>query len=164
MKNRIPLTKEEVEDAFEYNDNQLWRKAWTNKNGVHYPRKLIENVAFDEHGYCRFRFKFRIVRYHVIVYLLTKGEIPDNMVIDHIDGNVLNNTPNNLRLVSNRQNQQNHKKHRDGKLPGATYRKKSNRWCSRAVVSGKIVNLGCFATELEAHQAYLNYIAQKKLA
>lgn len=39
-----------------------------------------------------------------VVYSLCKGRIPDNMYIDHADGNRLNDNPENLRLVTPQQN------------------------------------------------------------
>jgi hypothetical protein len=158
------LLKNEIDQCFEYVNNELWRKSWTNKNGVTYPSKVVKNVASDAHGYCRFRFNFRIVRYHVVVYILMKGEIPDNMVVDHIDGNKLNNHPDNLRLTSCRQNLQNTHKHRAGKLPGTTYRKDRNKWHSRIRIGKTLIHLGSYNTEEEAHKAYLHYIEQKRLA
>lgn len=39
-------------------------------------------------------------RVHRLIYKTYKGEIPENMVIDHIDGNTNNNNINNLRCVT----------------------------------------------------------------
>lgn len=46
-------------------------------------------------------------RVHRLVYLTFIGEIPEGMVIDHIDGNTSNNSVDNLRCVTLSQNRQN---------------------------------------------------------
>lgn len=46
-------------------------------------------------------------RVHRLVYITYKGNIPKNMVIDHIDGNTSNNNINNLKCVTQSKNCQN---------------------------------------------------------
>ncbi|MGP2450790.1 HNH endonuclease [Pantoea stewartii subsp. indologenes] len=46
-----------------------------------------------------------------VIYLITKGDIPEGYFIDHVDGDPRNNHPDNLRLASNKQNQWNSKAH-----------------------------------------------------
>lgn len=46
-------------------------------------------------------------RVHRLVYITYKGNIPKNMVINHIDGNTSNNNINNLRCVTQSKNCQN---------------------------------------------------------
>ena len=79
--------------------------------------------------------------------------------IDHIDGDTMNNNLDNLRVVSHRENSQNAKRHRKGKLVGA-YLKESTKyklkkpWSSQIYINGKIKRLGYFATEREASDRY----------
>ena len=72
-------------------------------------------------------------------------------MIDHIDGNVKNNNINNLRIVSNKQNQWN-----QTKAKGYSWYKRDQNWRARIRVSGEVIYLGNFPTEEEARQAYLN--------
>lgn len=55
-------------------------------------------------GYLRIKVTVDDVRYdvaaHRIVYRAKVGPIPDGMLIDHIDGNKLNNRPSNLQPVT----------------------------------------------------------------
>jgi hypothetical protein len=76
-------------------------------------------------------------------------------IIDHIDGNGLNNQKENLRFVSNRQNAQNrHRGIKSSKFPGVCFHKKNKNWVSHIMVDGKIRHLGSFSDEKEAAKAY----------
>lgn len=81
---------------------------------------------------------------------------PKGFVVDHINGNTLDNRRANLRIVTNRENQMNQKKHRSGKLCGTCYIKLSRKWLSSIKIDGFKKHLGYFKTEIEAHQAYMN--------
>lgn len=85
---------------------------------------------------------------------------PSGMVIDHINGNSLDNRKSNLRICTHRQNQQNRYTHRAGRLVGATFKK--GKWIAKITYDNKIKYLGRFKTEIEAHEAYIN--ALKELA
>lgn len=58
-------------------------------------------------------FKNRNASVHRIIWELNYGEIPEGMVIDHLDGNSLNNNLNNLRLVTKSKNRRNTKKYKN---------------------------------------------------
>jgi len=73
---------------------------------------------------------------------------------DHIDGDTLNDLRSNLRHVSRRQNQQNLKCHREGRLIGVDKCDESRNFRARIGINGKIVNLGCFPTKEKANEAY----------
>jgi len=77
------------------------------------------------------------------------------LMVDHIDGNGLNNQKNNLRLVTPRQNNQN-KVHYAGasKYPGVRRAKSRKRWRAEVRIGGRLKHLGCFNTEGKAFTAY----------
>ena len=83
-------------------------------------------------------------------------------VIDHINGNSLDNRKANLRVCSNRENQQNRHIHRSGRMVGASFHKRSKKWQCVMMIDGKLKHKGLFKTELEAHEAYKE--ALKELA
>lgn len=87
---------------------------------------------------------------------------PSGMIVDHINGNPLDNRKENLRICTQRENMQNMHKHRSGRLVGCCFNKRNKKWLSRIEVGGKRKYLGYYSTELEAHEAYKE--ALKELA
>lgn len=81
-------------------------------------------------------------------------------VVDHINGNTLDNRRKNLRIVTHAQNSWNSKRRRKG-LKGAFKHEYSGLWRSHIMAHGTLHFLGYFVTELEAHRAYCK--AAKKL-
>lgn len=84
---------------------------------------------------------------------------PKGMVVDHINGNTLDNRKENLRICTNKENAYNQKKHkgnRHSKYKGVTFRKelKSKPWEAMIYKDYKSKRLGYFATEIEAAKAY----------
>ena len=77
-------------------------------------------------------------------------------VVDHIDGDPLNNQIDNLRIVTHRQNLQNKKVNRDGKLCGASYRPEKGKWQAYMRIGKKTKSLGYYVTEKEAHLVYMD--------
>ena len=77
------------------------------------------------------------------------------MEVDHIDGNGLNNTRSNLRLVSRSQNMCNARPYSGSlsKYKGVSP-VRSGRWSSRIFQEGKRVWLGTHDTEEAAYAAY----------
>jgi hypothetical protein len=92
---------------------------------------------------------------HRIAWLLARGEIDDDLSIDHENGVRNDNRLVNLRLGTTRENSQNLECHRNGQLVGATWYKRYEKWQAQIRINGKRKYLGLFQTELEAHEAYL---------
>ena len=82
------------------------------------------------------------------------GDIPDDMQVDHIDGDGLNNQKANLRIVTNRQNSQNRHIEKSSRYPGVTWHKAGRKWQAYIRINGKQKYLGLYLTEKEAFQAY----------
>jgi hypothetical protein len=79
-------------------------------------------------------------------------------IIDHLDGNGLNNTRSNLRFVTSSQNAQNTRKAhgKTSAYKGVSWHSSKGKW--RAVIkqSGKSTHIGYFASEELAAEAYDN--------
>lgn len=86
---------------------------------------------------------------HRFIMLPKKGE-----VIDHLNGNTLDNRRSNMRVCSYRENNCNKSTHRDGRLVGANKTKRGT-YVAQIRIDGNLKYLGTFKTEHEAHQSYL---------
>lgn len=120
-----------------------WTPAYLNKPG--------------SDGYLALKIGKSGYRQHRIVYsIYHKIDIPPSMLVDHIDGDITNNKPINLRLISNRENQHNQIIHRNGKLVGASYNRTLGKWGAATTLNNGIqVSLGLYETELDAHNIYI---------
>jgi hypothetical protein len=84
---------------------------------------------------------------------------PKDMVVDHINGDTLDNRKENLRICTKLQNQYNQKKHKGNmhsKYKGVTFRKelKSKPWEAFIYANRTHKRLGYFAIEAQAAEAY----------
>jgi len=94
----------------------------------------------------------------IIAGILKPG--PGKYEIDHIDGNGLNNTRNNLRWTTHSENLLNlhHQRRKDcsSQYIGVYYIKRLNKWGANITVKGKRETIGFFDTEIQAAKAYDN--------
>lgn len=93
-------------------------------------------------------------------------ELKKGFVIDHINGNTLDNRKENLRICTFGQNQMNRfckKNKKTSRYKGvfSESRTKAITWRARIVCNKKAVHLGTFKTEIEAAGEYNN--AAKRL-
>jgi hypothetical protein len=89
------------------------------------------------------------VKSHRLAWYLHYGHLPVNS-IDHIDGNRINNKIDNLRDVTNQQNQWN-----QTKAKGFCWHKTAKKFQAQIHINGKVKHLGYFHTQQEARNAYL---------
>lgn len=87
---------------------------------------------------------------HRVAWILAHGAIPHGMQIDHINGIRDDNRLCNLRLVTQRENDQNRRKAR-----GYSWNKGCSKWEAYIRVDGVLRHLGLFTTETAARAAYL---------
>lgn len=78
------------------------------------------------------------------------------LIVDHIDGNGLNNQKSNLRICTKKQNAQNRasSKNKSSDFLGVHYNKKHGEFRAHIRVDGVGIHLGCFKSEWEAAVAY----------
>lgn len=107
-------------------------------------------------GYRYLEINYISYRASRVVFALHNGRWPTGF-IDHIDGDISNNKIGNLREVTRRQNNQNRKTHREGRLQGTTFCKRKQKWRAQ-ITDRKAKSLGYFSSEVEAHHAYIKYL------
>jgi len=114
--------------------------------------RLIENVANDTYGYNCIQCGGKTFKRHRIIAYTYLGLDLENskQQIDHIDGNKLNNSLDNLRVVTHQQNQWNHTK-----AKGYYFNKASKKWHAQIKLNNKNIHLGYYNSESESHTAYL---------
>lgn len=96
--------------------------------------------------------KYRKQYLHRAVMNAKPGEI-----VDHINGNPLDNRKENLRICDFRGNAQNSRGKTDrmySKYKGVTFDKRRSKYVAQIGVDGKNVGLGGFTNEVEAAIAY----------
>jgi hypothetical protein len=83
---------------------------------------------------------------------------PENLYIDHINGDKLDNRKNNLRFCTIIQNGQNSKLRKDNTsgYKGVSYFARDNNWMVRIVVNKKKIHLGYHKTKEVAALVYNN--------
>jgi len=81
---------------------------------------------------------------------------PAGFLVDHINGNTLDNRRTNLRLATKGQNQTNSRMRANNKsgYRGVHWRPDTRKWCSQIKSNGVVRTLGSFATVEAAAEAY----------
>ena len=107
----------------------------------------------DEKGYLKIMIDYKQTYVHRLVGYCFLGLNENNHddFIDHIDRNPANNDVDNLRIVTNQQNQWNTEERK-----GYYYQKSKRKYHATIKINDKPMFLGLFSTEEEARQAYLN--------
>lgn len=103
--------------------------------------------------------KYSAVYMHRFICGLSPG---DGKIVDHKNGNGLDNRRQNLRVCTKTQNQQNQKPRHTkvSRFKGVGFYKRDQKWRARIVVNKQDIELGKFDTEIEAAKAY-NKAAKK---
>lgn len=95
---------------------------------------------------------------HACIYMhrLIMNVKDRNIHVDHIDGNMLNNTRNNLRICTNQQNRFNSKTYKTNTTgyKGVYQNKTNNRFYAYINAGGKRLNLGGYSNAEDAYKAY----------
>lgn len=125
-------------------------------------RRVGDRVGVVNGGYLQIGFALYRDRAHRLAWLYVHGEMPK--VIDHINGNRLDNRLCNLRNVTQQENVQNYRvipKHNSTGYLGVSYYKAGKKFSACVSNNYKKIHLGYFDNPEIAHQAYLT--AKRKL-
>ena len=132
-----------------YRNGDVWRLL---KTGEY---RFVDNCKNCNSGYNRIKCYNKMVhRHRIILYAFTDFDIYNQKLeVDHLDGNKLNNTLENLEKKTHQENMHNmiHAK-------GFGWNKRDKKWQAHINQNKKQKNLGYYNTKWEARQAYLNAI------
>jgi hypothetical protein len=152
------LTREKLQQVLHY-DKDSGEFTWLTTSNR---KKAGERAGTAvPHGYRKIQVYNKIYYEHRLAWLYVYGEFPQD-VVDHIDGNGLNNKIANLRSVSRSDNMRNQirpQKNNKLKVLGVT-QTKSGKFRAQ-IFDEKVKVLGVFDTVEEASQAYIQ--AKRKL-
>jgi hypothetical protein len=102
--------------------------------------------------------KYYIVRSRDYQRIFLHREImqpPKGMVVDHIDGNGMNDCRKNMRVCTILENGHNSRPcGHSSRFKGVAYIEALRKWQAGIFIGRRVVPIGCFATELEAAHAY----------
>jgi hypothetical protein len=131
------ISQLELLELFEYKDGELyWKK--------NYFKNLVGKVAgYDnKNGYKKVVIKHKHYFVHRLIFLINHGYMPK--LIDHINGNSLDNSIENLREATSSENAVNVKlkKTNTSGFKNVTFNKVSNKWVVYVKVNKKAKYFG----------------------
>lgn len=102
--------------------------------------------------------KMKTYYVHRLVYEAFKGNIPNGLVIDHINDNKNDNSLSNLQLLTQRKNAEKATLKLNSTTPytGVYKVKGYDRFSARIRIGKERIHLGYFSTPEEAHNVYQN--------
>jgi hypothetical protein len=153
------VDKELINKLFTYKDGNLY---WKSKFSKYSSIKIGQEAGYiDTEGYKRTKINKKLYGNHQLIYLMFYGFIP--LQIDHANQNKLDNTIENLRIVTKSQNQHNKtiQKNNTSGVKGVSWYKRLKKWQVQIMVNKKPLHFGHFAdlelAELVAIEARSKY-------
>lgn len=152
--------KELLLEWFYYNNEDgTIRRAKDGYHGRYKKDDIVQPYKLCSHGYSGVHIPTTrtTIPYHHLVLVLNHINIPDNVVIDHIDGNTNNNVISNLRVTTQQINCKNRKRGVNNSTGIAGISKNGNSFIVRKQISGKRIYLGSRPSLEEAIQLLDSY-------
>jgi len=144
----IEMTKYYAQSLFEYKEGNLY---WKVQKAPHV--KVGSKVGSPAHGYETVYVDGKNWRIHRLVFLMHYGYIPK--LIDHVNGNRIDNRIENLREANDTQNAYNIRMHKDNKsgIKGVSWDKYKDMWIAKIQANKKRIQLGYFKNIDDAKNA-----------
>jgi len=139
------ITQEVLKELFTYNPvTGLFyiNKSNSNRHKVGSP---VNGAINKVTGYVQIGINRKTQLYHRMVWLYNYGYIPKNL--DHINGNKLDNSLNNLRAVTHTDNMRNKKVPTNNTTGTMGIRKRKDSYCAAIFDKSKYVHLGSFPSQ-----------------
>jgi hypothetical protein len=141
----VSLTQERLKELLDYspeNGEFVWKVQRAGN------AKVGQRAGTCYNGYISIKVDLKLYPAHRLAWLYVYGCFPEKpLVIDHIDRNPSNNRICNLRAVTQVVNQYNR--------PSRGTAPHKNKWQARLKKGDKLLYLGLYDTEEEAHNVYL---------
>ena len=134
------INKEILNFLFDYKDGELyWKFSLSCKS----PKGTIAG-SIKHDGYRRIGLNKKVYLAHRLIFMMFYGYMPE--IVDHIDGNKLNNKIENLRGATKSQNCQNQKLPIDNTsgYKNVRWNKTKARWCVNLRVRNKNIHIGYY--------------------
>jgi hypothetical protein len=122
-------------------------------------KEKILKPTVDFHGYCvvgLYNLNCKRIKVHQLVAIafLNHKLCGHKLVVNHIDGNKINNNLKNLEIVTQRENANLKRFKSTSQYVGVNLHKNSSKWVSKIWLNGTRKHLGYFINEYDAHLAY----------
>lgn len=145
------ITESRLKELLHYDpDTGVFRRL-VNRRGLKARAGAVAGWI-DKDGYRRIEVDGRRYSAHRLAWFYVHGAFP-NKELDHRNGVRDDNRIANLREATPGQNQANSKAKRNG-LKGVCWNRRAKKWQSNICIRRKLVYLGLFRSESEAHAAY----------
>lgn len=153
MARRTHPNQEELNRIFIY-DKETGRLY----NKIHRSSKALigrESGCLHRTGYIRVCVNKTLYFAHNLIWIMNYGYLPNGM-IDHKNGNKLDNKIENLREANDFENQYNRPAPKDNRsgYKGVSFCRQTGNWQSAIGYNGKRKHLGRYKTKEEAYEAY----------
>ena len=145
------LTQEHLKKVLHYNpDTGIF--TWKAREGC--GRRAGAIAGGRCNGYVVIGINYKHYTAHRLAFLYMCGSFP-NRHVDHIDHNRSNNKFNNLRAVTQAQNNRNAtaQKNNSSGVTGVYWAKKKRRWLAKIGYNNKVIHLGAFKDKRLAIEA-----------
>jgi hypothetical protein len=129
--------------------------------------EYILKKQIDRYGYyyvsIKSSKKFKLHR--LLAKYFKPDEYKEDLQVDHIDRNPLNNSLENLRMVTSQQNNCNRTKKQNcsSKYKGVSFDKRANNWRVCIKINGKSFYIGRYNSELDAAISYNKFLDEHNL-
>lgn len=139
-------------NLFVYLDGSLF---WRESPAFNIPENTLAGTLRKD-GYIGIYINKKYHFAHRIIWEIHYGEIPEGLVIDHIDGDRSNNKIDNLRICTFQENHFNRGKQSNNKsgFKGVSWHKQKQKWVAQIKLDGRNKFLGFFTDPERAYQAY----------